>query len=59
MAKKEESKNVFFNLAAEIEKECGDWQNLPETDEDRALKKRIIDAGMKWFEEIEKRNNSK
>lgn len=59
MAKKEESKNVFFNLAAEIEKECGDWQNLPETDEDRALKKRIIDAGMKWLEEKEKRDNSK
>ena len=59
MAKKEESNYVFFNLAAEIEKECGDWQNLPETDEDRALKKRIVDAGMKWLEEKEKRKNSK
>ena len=25
-----------------MERECGDWQSLPETDEDRALKERIL-----------------
>jgi hypothetical protein len=29
-------------MAAEMERECGDWQSLPETDADRALKERIL-----------------
>ena len=39
---KEDIRQAFFDIAAEMERECGDWQSLPETDEDRALKERIL-----------------
>ena len=39
---KEDIRNAFFDMVAEMERECGDWQSLPETDEDRALKERIL-----------------
>ena len=39
---KEEIRQAFYDLAEEMEKECGDWQSLPETDDDRALKERIL-----------------
>lgn len=44
----------FLNLAEEIEKECGDWENIPDTVSDFALKVRIFDK----VKEIEKKNNS-
>ena len=39
---KEDIRRAFFDIATEMERECGDWQSLQETDEDRALKERII-----------------
>lgn len=39
---KEDIRQAFFDMAAEIERECGDWKSLPETDADRALKERIV-----------------
>ena len=39
---KEDFRQAFFDIATEMERECGDWQSLPETDEDRALKERIL-----------------
>ena len=39
---KEDIRRAFFDIATEMERECGDWQSLPETDEDRALKERIL-----------------
>ena len=47
-------KQAFYDLATEIEKECGDWERLPETDEDRALKNRIINA----IKKLEEKNVS-
>ena len=41
---KEDFRRAFFDIATEMERECGDWQSLPETDEDRALKERILNA---------------
>ena len=38
---KEDFRQAFFDMAAGMEKECGDWQSLPETD-DRAQKDRIL-----------------
>lgn len=38
----EEIRKMFLELADEMEKECGDWESLPETDADRALKERIV-----------------
>ena len=35
-------KQAFYDLAAELEKECGDWASLPETNNDKALKERIL-----------------
>ena len=35
-------KQLFYDLADELEKECGDWESLPETDNDKALKERIL-----------------
>ena len=43
---KEDFRQAFFDIATEMERECGDWQSLPETDEDRALKERILNATM-------------
>lgn len=40
----EDIRQAFFDIAEEMEKECGDWQNQPETELDRALKERIINA---------------
>ena len=39
---KEDIREVFFDIASEMEKECGDWKNLPEIDADKALEERII-----------------
>ena len=38
----EDIRQAFFDMAAEMERECGDWQSLPETDEENALKERIL-----------------
>ena len=38
----EDIKQAFLDLAAKMEKQCGNWQSLPETDRDRILKERII-----------------
>ena len=39
---KEDFRQAFFDIATEMERECGDWQSLPETDEDRDLKDKIL-----------------
>lgn len=33
---------AFFDLVKEMERGCGDWESLSETDEDNALKERIL-----------------
>ena len=38
---KEDLKKAFFELADEMERECGDWENTPDNPE---LKERIIKA---------------
>ena len=44
---REDIRQALFDIAAEMEKECGDWQSLPETDADRALKERILKMAKK------------
>ena len=44
------NKQLFIDLAEEIERECGDWQNLPDTEEDKKLIKRIIEEAEKIIE---------
>lgn len=39
---KEDIRQAFFDMATEMEREYGDWKNLPETDADKALEERII-----------------
>ena len=39
---REDIRQAFFDIAAEMERECGEWKSLPETDADRALKERIV-----------------
>ena len=43
----EDIRQAFFDMAAEMERECGDWQSLPETDEDSALKERVMNSVLK------------
>ena len=52
----EEIRILFLDLADEMENECGNWENLPETENDLNLKKQIID---KVNEMIEKDSNQK
>lgn len=49
---KELIKQTFMDLADEIEKECGDWQNTPDTEENKKLRERIM-------AEVEKVNKTK
>lgn len=35
-------KQAFMDLADEMEQECGDWQELPDTEADQKLRERII-----------------
>ena len=39
---KELIQQTFMDLAEEIEKECGNWQNLPDTVADKELQERIM-----------------
>lgn len=39
---KELMKQAFMDLAEELEKDCGDWQNLPDTEADQKLRERIM-----------------
>ena len=34
---------AFMDLADELEKECGDWQNLPDTEDMKKLRERIME----------------
>lgn len=34
---KADIRQAFFDMAAEMEMECGNWKSLPETDADRVL----------------------
>ena len=43
-------KQAFYDLTAELEKECGDWKGLPENDNDKALKERILATVMEHME---------
>lgn len=52
MKLKEEINQAFMDLADELEKECGDWQNQPDTEEKKKLRERIM-------AEVEKREQSK
>lgn len=36
-------KQAFMEQAEELERECGDWQNLPDTEEMQKLRERIIE----------------
>ena len=40
--RKEDIRQAFFDIAVEMERECGDWQSLSETDADRDLKDKIL-----------------
>ena len=40
---KETFKQAIIELANEMENECGDWQNLIDTQEDKLLRERIIE----------------
>lgn len=44
----EDIRQAFFDMAAEMERECGDWQSLPETDDDRLFKERILKMAKKY-----------
>ena len=35
-------KQAFMDLADEIERECGDWQSLPDTEADQKLRERTM-----------------
>lgn len=49
-------KQVFYDLADELEKECGDWERLPETDNDKALKERILATVIEYIEHKKTQN---
>lgn len=49
---KELMKQAFMDLADEIIKECGDWENQPDTEADKKLRERIM-------EEVEKKERGK
>ena len=34
---------AFMDLAEKLEKECGDWQELPDTEDMQKLRERIMD----------------
>lgn len=53
---KEDIRQAFFNMAAEMERECGDWQSLPETDDDRALKERILKIVKEKLDDSKRKN---
>lgn len=36
------SEAIFNDLADELEKQCGDWQNQPDTEEKKKLRERIM-----------------
>ena len=44
------NKQLFIDLAEEMERECGDWQNIQDTQQDKELKKRIIEEAEKIIE---------
>ena len=49
-------KQAFYDLADELEKECGDWESLPETDNDKALKDRILATVIEYIEHKKTQN---
>ena len=49
-------KQAFYDLADELEKECGDWERLPETDNDKALKERILATVIEYIEHKKTQN---
>lgn len=46
---KEDIRQAFFDLAHEMEKECGDWQSLPDNPE---LTERILTAAKVHLEKV-------
>ena len=52
MKLKEEISQAFMDMAEELEKECGDWQNLQDTEADKEFRERIM-------EEVEKLEQNK
>ena len=52
----EDIRQAFFDMAAEMERECGDWQSLPETDDDRALKERILKIVKEKLDDSKRKN---
>ena len=53
---KEDFRRAFFDIATEMERECGDWQSLPETDDDRALKERILKIVKEKLDDSKRKN---
>ena len=49
-------RQAFYDLADELEKECGDWESLPETDNDKALKERILATVIEYIEHKKTQN---
>ena len=47
MKSNESIHQAFMDLAEEIEKECGDWQNIPDTEADKQLRERIVEEAKK------------
>ena len=43
MKSKESINQAFMDMAEELEKECGDWQNLPDTEADKEFRERIME----------------
>ena len=44
---KELMKQSFMDLADELERECGNWRELPDTEADKKLRERIIEEARK------------
>lgn len=53
---KEDFRRAFFDIATEMERECGDWQSLPETADDRALKERILKIVKEKLDDSKRKN---
>ena len=50
---------IFFEIADEMENECGDWENLPEIATYKILKERIINKGKDLLAKRGKEKNEK
>ena len=40
---------ILKDIAHELEKECGNWQELPDTEDDAKLRKKIFTMALEHF----------